>query len=132
MINSNVLTKVTALLRGKVDEATLSRVLEMARASGVAGAQDEPQNGDLIEALQAFALELTGDQAAKLNNLIEAHNDPRAAVAGQSESDPNSPNFKGRAMDAASRRRGAADRYARGAPGFARRYPDAGKIKDLG
>jgi hypothetical protein len=39
-------------------------------------------NGNLIEALLAFASkELTSDQAAKLNNLIENNSDPRATYA---------------------------------------------------
>jgi hypothetical protein len=40
------------------------------------------ENGPLIEALLAFAAkELTSDQAAKLNNLIENNGDPRAKYA---------------------------------------------------
>ena len=39
-------------------------------------------NGNLIEALLTFASkELTSEQAARLNNLIENNSDPRAAVA---------------------------------------------------
>jgi hypothetical protein len=70
---------VEALLKGKVDGATLARALSIARGGGAYDAS--PDRGELIAALLQFALGLAPHDKAALENLIEAHTNPRGAVA---------------------------------------------------
>jgi hypothetical protein len=119
----DVLARVEALLKGKVDADTITRVLQIAR--GGAANDADPERGDLIEALLAWAArELTPEQASALNTLIENNTDPRGAVAGQSEDDPNSPHYKPDGMSMDSRRRAALGQSS----SYARMFPDALKI----
>jgi hypothetical protein len=64
--------------------------------------RNDNENGNLIEAVLAYASkELTPEQAAKLNNLIEANSDPRGAVAKDngSDTDPEKRERVERAID---------------------------------
>jgi hypothetical protein len=128
----DVLARVEALLKGKVDADTITRVLQIAR--GGAANDADPERGDLIEALLAWAArELTPEQASALNTLIENNSDPRAAIAGQSEDDPNSPHYKPDGMSMDSRRRAALGQSsslsrAAGADSYAKMFPQASLI----
>lgn len=111
----DVLADVAALLKGKVDAITLAQVLKIAR--GGAANDADPERGGLIVALLKFARsELTPEQASHIEMLIENNTDPRAAVAGQSWDDPESPHYKPAAM-------------SMDAAGYAARFPETSHIK---